>query len=628
MKNVILKRLVYNDFRGQSRDISFNVSGTTVISGRNGSGKSSVLNAFLWLLTSFDVMDRANYNLFDENSEEEGKTCDVTGYFDIDGEELTLSRKASQTWTKSRDNGEKYRNGDSYEYFVNGLSSSAKNYTSVVEEKFGKVGNLKIMLNTDYYMLLDTKTLRAYFSAMVGEVKDSDFKGDYTDVIDLIKQLGAVSAKKTFSNRAQEHEKSKRKIEAKIEATKDMLPKIEDINDIEAKIASLESQRDIIESRRNALAVNDSEFVQRRKAQEDAIFAKKREMEEARNAYESERERKIRNAYDELEGFKRSNKENAKRKKFITEQIEELEERIKNAEDLVQSLRNEYKDTTRRMFKNVCPECGGEYSGANYINAINRFNDKKNSDLEYLKMQGIAESKKKNDMTEKLESLKTELSGIENIDIAQKELELLELRKTLMPFDATPYEAELARMESERIEIPENEELKSILMQLGDINSNISSLNRELGIKEVYERGLGNIERMKFDVKIEDFEANDNIRKKELVESYQREYADIIRRIVNLKFKRVVVEMTRMNKSGQLDDVCNLSIDGVSNTCNSASKKIIGCEVCEAFQQHYGVSLPLFIDGAESINDFNLPDHDGQRIVLKVSDSDFSIDFK
>ena len=83
-----------------------------------------------------------------------------------------------------------------------------------------------------------------------------------------------------------------------------------------------------------------------------------------------------------------------------------------------------------------------------------------------------------------------------------------------------------------------------------------------------------------------------------------------------------------MNKSGQLDDVCNLSIDGVSNTCNSASKKIIGCEVCEAFQQHYDVSLPLFIDGAESINDFNLPDHFGQRIVLKVSDSDFSVDFK
>ena len=77
------------------------------------------------------------------------------------------------------------------------------------------------------------------------------------------------------------------------------------------------------------------------------------------------------------------------------------------------------------MFKNVCPECGGEYSGSNYINAINRFNDKKNSDLEYLKLQGIAESKKKNDMTEKLESLKTELSGIANIDIAQKELELL-----------------------------------------------------------------------------------------------------------------------------------------------------------------------------------------------------------
>ena len=181
-------------------------------------------------------------------------------------------------------------------------------------------------------------------------------------------------------------------------------------------------------------------------------------------------------------------------------------------------------------------------------------------------------------------------------------------------------------MESERIEIPENEELKSILLQLGEINARLATLNRELGVKDAYERGKSNIDRMKFDIRCVDCEKGDNIGFKDLVEDYQREYADIVRRHVNVKFKRVVVEMTRPNKSGQLEDVCNLSIDGVSNTVNSASEKIIGCEVCEAFQRHYGTSLPLFIDGSECMNDENIPEHDGQRIILKVTENDFKVE--
>ena len=43
-------------------------------------------------------------------------------------------------------------------------------------------------------------------------------------------------------------------------------------------------------------------------------------------------------------------------------------------------------------------------------------------------------------------------------------------------------------------------------------------------------------------------------------------------------------------------------------------------DICNSFQQFYGTEYPLFFDGAESLNDFNLPNLDCQLITLNVTD--------
>ena len=186
MKKILLTNLSYTGFRGQTKSIDFYNEGTTTISGHNGSGKSTVFNAFLWLLTSFDAEDRSNYNLFDENSDEDAKTCSVTAYFLVDGSEAKLQKKARQNMVRSRESGEKYRKGDSYEYFVNDMKCNAKFYNDFVEEHFGNVSRLKIMLNPNYYRLIEPSVLRGYFSELAGHVKPEEFKNDYKEVIELI----------------------------------------------------------------------------------------------------------------------------------------------------------------------------------------------------------------------------------------------------------------------------------------------------------------------------------------------------------------------------------------------------------------------------------------------------------
>ena len=621
MRRIKLKNLSYKDFRGQTQDLTFK-SDNTIISGMNGSGKSTVHNAFLWLLTGYDNANRANYNLFDES----GK-CEVTALFDIDGKELKLMRKGSQTWSKKRDTGEIYRNGDDYEFYIDDLKVSSTKYGTMIRETFGRIDDIKLMLLPDMYRLLDTKTLRKYFADMAGEITPSDFKGDYSSVIGLINKSGIDSAKKVFTNRLAELDKTSKKLKLKIEVSKDLLPNVRSIKDIESKISILEDERKEIEAKRKEISCTNQEVVLKRKEQEDAIFAKKQEMADASYRHDSENKKRLSELENAISDAKQSNRTYLQRKKNIEELISYYESDIKSCKYNREKLRSEYRTLRGKTFDGVCPECGSEYNNSvRYDEALSQFTKKKNEDMERVAKEGTKISNQIETIEEEINKLKSELGSIKKIDIKPLEDALYDFKKTMRPFDATPFEKETSEMQANLVVIPENEELNALQIKLGDINTEIISLNRELGVRDTYERGMKNIEQMQLELKTVEADIETNTRMKTLIESYQREYADIVRERVNVKFDKVVVEMTRPNKSGGLDDVCNLSLDGVANTNNSASEIIIGCEVCEAFQQHYGLSMPLFIDKAESINEWNMPKHNGQTIILSVSDKEFNVD--
>ena len=70
-----------------------------------------------------------------------------------------------------------------------------------------------------------------------------------------------------------------------------------------------------------------------------------------------------------------------------------------------------------------------------------------------------------------------------------------------------------------------------------------------------------------------------------------------------------------------MKEVCEATCGGVPfQSRNNGHRSIAGLLIIKALQKLYGAYLPIFIDNAESVNDFNLPDMDCQLIKLKVSD--------
>ena len=629
MKKITLKTLSYHGFRGQTQEITFSDK-TTAIRGRNGSGKSTVLNAILWLLLNVDTEDRNNFNLFDNNEDytpENVGRCDVTATFDVDGVPLKLAKNAMQVWRRNRATGEQERANDTYEYYVDDLAVPATKYTSTIDGIFGKGGNkLKLMMNIHYYQGLEWKELRKHFASIVGDITDTDFEGDYSEVLPLIQKSGAEDARKTFMNRLNELSKTEAKQEAAIKAQQEQLPDISDLPQIEAQIATLKKEREGIEQMKQALVGQNDALVKRRKEEEDVIAEKRAELQKARLEHDASNKARLAELEQAVTNAKRTNRSLTQQRDVVRQSIANAKMLKDTNEARLVELRTENMKIKSRMFENVCPNCGHEFTGARYTEELQRFNAKKEGDLAANISEGKATRTRVEQFIEQVAQLEAQLAAIKAVAVEPLEAELDTFCKAMRPYDGSALEAEIATLEATKTVIPENPDMTAYQSRTGEICTELERLYRELGKKDSYDKGMRLIAQRQAEKKQTSQDIATNTKMKTLVEAYQREYADIIRKRVNVNFDKVQVVMTKVNKSGDIVDTCEFVLDNVSGgTINNANQYLIGYEIAQAFQKYYDVCLPLFIDNAESINECNLPQYDGQRVLLCVDDCEFTI---
>ena len=89
---------------------------------------------------------------------------------------------------------------------------------------------------------------------------------------------------------------------------------------------------------------------------------------------------------------------------------------------------------------------------------------------------------------------------------------------------------------------------------------------------------------------------------------------------INSHFKTVNFKLFEMQLNGGMKDCCECTVNGVPySTLNSGHRIVAGLDIIRSLSELYGVIVPIFVDNAESLNDFNVPDMDAQLILLSVS---------
>lgn len=641
MKRVTLKKLTLENWRAQNRDIDFSCK--TIVRGANGAGKSTVTDAFFWLLTGVDAQNRTNYDLYDNTKEftpENAEPAVVEGVFDIDGVEYTFKREAKQKWTRKRGtNVYEKAKSDDYTYYIDGLAVSAKSYNERVEALFADIDKLKLMLNVRHYQILDWKVLRKHFADMVGIVSKDELKGDYSAIAPLLAKYEndptfKGDALATVKEKLRQHinplKDSMERFDSEIKGMKAMLPDLDGVE--EAKVAIEEKRTRIEEIDREIVGMGaaNKPFIEKRNAELAAIAEKKRLIELARQEWDARQNEPIAELRKKLfdlqsENCRIGNANNVakQRKAAIERQIEAAKQQYEYFDKERDRLKAEKEKAVAAVFDDnrTCPTCGQPLPDDMVAQMKKDFYETRDETVAAIIERGKKVRAMRDEQSALIADLQAQLNSIEIkplLDAAAIEADIESVN--VQPYDDSALMIELKEMEDSLTVVPvlntealltekatldrEIQELQKIVAK----ESRLAEDNAKITAKESEASATG--------VELAKLEGLFN----KCVER-EREWASIVRDRANKYLHYCKVEMTELNKSGDLVDVCTITIDGVDvGVANTARQIIAGIDIAEAFQQNAGLNIPLFIDNAEQICDCNIPAVDNQVVLTYVDD--------
>ena len=126
--NVRIQKMTLENFKGiKNLEIRFDAH-DAVIYGDNATGKTTLFDAFLWLLFGKDSSDRSDFGVkpYAGNGQEiHNLETVVEAELEIDGLKIaTLKHMLKENWVKKNGQSEQVFSGNQHKYWINGISHS------------------------------------------------------------------------------------------------------------------------------------------------------------------------------------------------------------------------------------------------------------------------------------------------------------------------------------------------------------------------------------------------------------------------------------------------------------------------------------------------------------------------
>ena len=359
MKNIELVHLDIENFKGLSSvTIDFNDTITNIL-GKNGSGKSSIYDAWSWLLFDKDGAGSTKFcirKLDADGNPVHNTDISVTGVVEIDGTQFELRKIQREKWVKKRGEQDQQFSGNVNEFFVNSFPKSAKEYadfiTSIVDENI-----FKILTSPYTFPQMDWKEQRKLLFSLIGDLDTSGLASEveYFSLIEGELKLASIDdIKKKWTQTRNSLRKEPDEIQTRIDEVSKQIKDV-DSSALEVEKAEVESTIQQLEAQVHELSQKNNNSIEaeilRLKSEQLAIADRIRsEMcvdlnkrksisDKLETEYQNENRKYIQLSQD-AELFK---SEIDKLKKLLTEQLESY---------------NKLKDQQFPDGKTKCPTCG------------------------------------------------------------------------------------------------------------------------------------------------------------------------------------------------------------------------------------------------------------------------------
>lgn len=649
---IILKSLSLLNFKGV-RSLPIVLDQVTNIYGDNGTGKTTIFDAFLWLLFGKDSTDRKDFEIktLDKfNKPYQKMEHEVTGVFEVDGDELAIRRIYKEKWVTKKGSSIPEFSGHETTYFWNDVPVKMEEFQAKISGLMNE-SVFKLITNTAYFNAMKWQDRRNELMRMAGNIPVQDVL-DKIMTIDNKDQftglINALNAKKTLDEYRRELAAKKKRINdekvsipAKIEECKRLLPEAKDYQALQLQLDSL----------KESLVSIDGQLMSKSQAQTEyqkkitRLINKKSELGREQTTIEF----RIKNSVRDAKSAREQAILDAKRLRRTAQ-----DNKVRNDNDIViterditaikkqqDTLRSEYIaiNAEKLEFKDgefCCPACLQEFKEEDITNKkeelTQNFNRDKSKRLGDNQSKGKALGERIKELDAKLLSFKNkDTEFVAAINKYNIDIPLLEDNHTTLSLNeqqqvdselasdtrCREIAAEIILLDVE-IETPVEEDDKTaLLQQKRDVNTGIDQLNTALSTKE---------QRTKTLKRILELEGLEQSMAQELatleasefaIEQFSKAEMETLVDRINGKFSIVTFKMFEDQINGGQTPTCQTLIDGVPySDANTASKINAGLDIIAALSRHYNVWAPIFIDNRESV--IRIPESDSQIINLIV----------
>lgn len=638
MSKVFLKKLIIENFKGvKSLDINF--ENKTIIEGDNALGKTTIFDAFCWLMFDKDSKNRAKFEIkpLDKNNEViKGLNPTVTGVLLIDNLEIKLIKTLKEKWTKKRGDAEKTFNSNETIYEIDDVPVKKSEYVKKISE-IAEEEQFRLLTNPYYFSeVLNWKDARRIILEVAGNVSIQQVIDSNRELESLKIHLGNNDVDALLNQKKASIKKlsdEKKEIKPRIDECSRNIKEDIDLVDVENELLKCDEELNYIEECIKHID-NDSKKVMEKQAE---IFNKKKQLQDIEHAaINRSYKEKDKLTLQEREILNKQYKEETllnDTKREIDKLIYDKEQKSKKLTQLRENWTNKnMEEVNLSDIETTCPTCKRDFDieqiEETKYEIIENFNKQKSKILTDLQQQGTLLKKEIEEIEKEIEALKSKSQEITNelVNIS-KEHEEIKLKINSLEVKVINTEEEKLKIKALNKEIFELENMKENdnkdeLKELSDRKDNIKSRIEELNRARAEQIFINSQKDRKKELLEKERSLGVEIASQErivmLCEEFIKTRVSLLESNINNKFKSVKFRLFKFLVNGGIEECCDPLIDGVPfSNANTASQINAGLDIIKTLNEHFKTSMPVFIDNAESVN--NLIDIDSQIVEMRVT---------
>lgn len=638
MANIRLKELKIQNFKGiQGLEVDF--SDRTVVSGRNATGKTSLMDAFFWLLFGKDSQGRSDFQI--RQVDENGKMIDnteisVTAVLDIDGASVSLTKTQKQKWVKKRGTDAPTFSGNENTYMVDGFPCSQKDFdakvAAIIEEQL-----FRLLTNPMAFAQMKWQDQRAILLRFVPDITDADILSDYPEtyarIADDIKAAGVDKTREKTAFALKKKREESKTFPTRID---EALRSVVDV-DVEALTAARKEEADKLNDIRQKKTDLEASLKEVTEVQSKILDTKVRMTEIER----TEREKAMQSRYTSQKAYEDARQE----VRVLTDQYNRVKSALDIAESALSMNKEDLEETKaewiaardRKLPENatVCPTCQRPFEADKIAEVREKFEAAKESDKAVLNIRGKKLRKAIDDATANIDRMKAECEKLK-AGISEKMAQVDALKAV---YESAPTSVDVTLSVDYQNAQKQLTELQAVLLSMADgkarkqaldesekgVLEAIRSIDSQLAVAEANKRAEERVAELREAQLACSQEVAEQERILCLIEDFMRRKMDRLSDAINANFKEVKFRLFDYQINGAVKETCVMQVKTNGSyvdyaSANNGGRIVGGLDVINALSRLYGVSAPVLIDNSECVNDFNLPEMTAQTILLKVTD--------